>query len=58
VSILKLSSHTIILQDSLRYLVQDSLSGYTQMMLDACCTVLDMPEEITWGDDVIKTQYK
>ncbi|XP_076826201.1 dynein axonemal heavy chain 1-like isoform X3 [Clavelina lepadiformis] len=46
------------MQDSLRYLVQDSLSNFTNMILDACYQVLECPDIITWGDSIIVSKYK
>ena len=48
----------MVTQDSLRYLVQDSLTSYTQMILDSCHSIIELPEEFTWGDNVIKSTYK
>jgi dynein heavy chain len=39
------------MQDSLRFLVQDSLVHYTQMVLDACWQVVDIKESFVWPDD-------
>lgn len=46
------------MQDSLRYLVQDSLVSFTQMILDACYSTMDCAEDMTWGSDVITSKYK
>ncbi|XP_029455356.1 dynein heavy chain 1, axonemal [Rhinatrema bivittatum] len=46
------------LQDSLRFLVQDSLVNFTQFILDACCSVLDCTEDMEWGEDLINSPYK
>ncbi|XP_048578532.1 dynein axonemal heavy chain 1-like isoform X2 [Nematostella vectensis] len=46
------------MQDSLRYLVQDSLAAFTNMILDACCSVIDIPEELDWGTDILNSPYK
>ena len=46
------------MQDSLRYLVQDSLVNFTQMIVDACFATLHLDEEIVWGKDVINSLYK
>jgi len=45
-------------EDSLRYLVQDSLSNFTQMIEDACQPTMECEEGMTWGDDVINSPYK
>ncbi|XP_026529026.1 dynein heavy chain 1, axonemal [Notechis scutatus] len=47
-----------MLQDSVRYLVQDSLVNFTQLFLDACYSVLDCPENMMWGDDLVNSPYK
>lgn len=47
-----------MLQDSVRYLVQDSLVNFTQLFLDACHSVLDCPENLTWGEDLVNSPYK
>ncbi|XP_075795609.1 dynein axonemal heavy chain 1 isoform X2 [Pelodiscus sinensis] len=46
------------LQDSVRFLVQDSLVSFTQFLLDACCGVLDCSEDMDWGEDLINSPYK
>ncbi|KAM7402690.1 hypothetical protein PAMP_017906 [Pampus punctatissimus] len=46
------------LQDSLRYLVQDSLISLTQLLLDACHSVLTCPEDLVWGNNLINSPYK
>ncbi|NWW95122.1 DYH1 protein, partial [Rhynochetos jubatus] len=47
-----------ILQDSLRFLVQNSLLGFTQLLLDACHGILDCSEDMEWGDDLINSPYR
>ncbi|XP_045153350.1 dynein axonemal heavy chain 1 [Echinops telfairi] len=47
-----------MLQDSLRFLVQDSLASFTQFISDACCSVLDCSEDMVWGDDLINSPYR
>ncbi|XP_053154302.1 dynein axonemal heavy chain 1 isoform X2 [Hemicordylus capensis] len=47
-----------MLQDSLRYLVQDSLANFTQLFVDSCYTVLNCPENMDWGDDLVNSPYK
>ncbi|XP_022110107.1 dynein heavy chain 1, axonemal-like isoform X1 [Acanthaster planci] len=46
------------MQDSLRYLVQDSLVNFTQMILDAACAVLTLPADLEWDKDLIKVKYR
>ncbi|XP_062252615.1 dynein axonemal heavy chain 1 [Platichthys flesus] len=46
------------MQDSLRYLVLDSLLGLTHSMLDACQSVLTCPQDMVWGSDLITSPYK
>ena len=46
------------MQDSLRYLVQDSLVNFTQMILNACHSTLDCDGDMVWGDNVIVSPYK
>lgn len=46
------------LQDSLRYLVQDSLISLTQLLLDACHSVLTCPQDLVWGNNLINSPYK
>ena len=46
------------MQDSLRYLVQDSLVNFTQMIVDACYATNQIDEDIVWGKDVINSPYK
>ncbi|XP_066453022.1 dynein axonemal heavy chain 1 isoform X2 [Eleutherodactylus coqui] len=46
------------LQDSLRFLVQDSIVSFTQFILDACYSVLSCPDELDWGGDLINSPYK
>lgn len=46
------------LQDSLRYLVQESLVSLTQLVLDACHSVLKCPQDLVWGDNLITSSYK
>ena len=45
-------------KDSLRYLVQDSLSNFTQMVVDACHTTMQCDDSMEWGSDVINSPYK
>ncbi|XP_071830856.1 dynein axonemal heavy chain 1-like isoform X2 [Apostichopus japonicus] len=46
------------MQDSLRYLVQDSLVSFTQMLLDAAFSVLELSGEMEWGMNLIHSQFK
>ncbi|CAM4703272.1 unnamed protein product [Lepidochelys kempii] len=46
------------LQDSVRFLVQDSLVSFTQLLLDACGSVQDCSEDMEWGGDLINSPYK
>ncbi|XP_034631618.1 dynein heavy chain 1, axonemal-like [Trachemys scripta elegans] len=46
------------LQDSVRFLVQDSLVSFTQLLLDACGNVLNCSEDMEWGGDLINSPYK
>ncbi len=45
-------------QDSLRYLVQDSLVNFTQMIVDAASAVLQLPADMEWEKDLIKVKYR
>lgn len=45
------------LQNSLRFLVQDSLTSLTQLLLDACHSVLTCPQELVWGNNLITSPY-
>ncbi|KAF3689531.1 Dynein heavy chain 1 [Channa argus] len=46
------------MQDSLRYLVQDSLVSLTCLVLDACHSVLTCSKDLVWGNDLITSPYK
>ncbi|AWP03287.1 putative dynein heavy chain 1 axonemal [Scophthalmus maximus] len=46
------------MQDSLRYLVQDSLVSLTHLLMDACQSVLTCPQDLVWGNDLISSPYK
>ncbi|XP_030634236.1 dynein heavy chain 1, axonemal [Chanos chanos] len=46
------------LQDSLRFLVQDSLVSFAQLLLDVCQGVIHCSEDLTWGSDLINSPYK
>ncbi|NXN51379.1 DYH1 protein, partial [Rynchops niger] len=47
-----------MLQDSLRYLVQNSLISFTQLLLDACHGILSCTQDMEWGDDLINSPYR
>ncbi|KAG7240353.1 hypothetical protein INR49_026924, partial [Caranx melampygus] len=46
------------MQDSLRNLVQNSLLSLTRFVLDACHSVLNCPQDLVWGKDLITSPYK
>ena len=46
------------MQDSLRFLVQDSLVNFTQMIVDGCVSTFECEEGMKWGKDVIHSSYK
>lgn len=46
-----------MLQDSLRYLVQNSLISFTQFVLDVCQSVLNCSQDMEWGDDITNSPY-
>uniref|UniRef100_A0A3Q3STI9 Dynein, axonemal, heavy chain 1 n=1 Tax=Mastacembelus armatus TaxID=205130 RepID=A0A3Q3STI9_9TELE len=46
------------MQDSLRYLVLDSLVSLTNLLLDACHSVLTCPQNLIWGDNLITSPYR
>ncbi|XP_029358997.1 dynein heavy chain 1, axonemal [Echeneis naucrates] len=46
------------MQHSLRCLVQNSLSSFTHLILDACHSVLTCPRGLRWGSNLITSQYK
>ncbi|XP_052808511.1 dynein axonemal heavy chain 1-like isoform X3 [Mya arenaria] len=47
-----------MMQDSMRFLVQNSLNLFTQMILDACHSTMSLPEDFVWGKDVISSTYR
>ncbi|XP_038950112.1 dynein axonemal heavy chain 1 isoform X1 [Rattus norvegicus] len=47
-----------MLQDTLRFLVQDSLGSFAQFIGDACCSVLECIDDMDWGEDLINSPYK
>ena len=42
----------------LRYLVQDSLVSFTQMVLDGCHSTLELPEDFEWEENFHVSNYK
>lgn len=47
------------MQDSLRFLVQDSLVNYTQMVVDSCWQVIDIKDTFEWPEsDLISSNLK
>ena len=54
-----LDSVKFMMQDTLRFLVQDSYQNYVRMVADACSPVLRMAEDFKWSkDDLINSPYK
>ncbi|XP_053785531.1 dynein axonemal heavy chain 1 isoform X3 [Desmodus rotundus] len=47
-----------MLQDTLRFLVQDSLTSFSQFISDACCSVVDCTDDMVWGEDLINSPYR
>lgn len=47
-----------MLQDTLRFLVQDSLASFSQFISDACCSVLGCADDMVWGEDLINSPYR
>ncbi|XP_008850074.1 dynein heavy chain 1, axonemal [Nannospalax galili] len=47
-----------VLQDTLRFLVQDSLSSFSQFIGDACCSVLDCTDDMVWGEGCMNSPYR
>ena len=45
-------------QDSMRFLVQDSLVNFTQMIVDACHSTMEVEESYTWGKDLISSTFR
>lgn len=45
------------MQDSLRYLVQDSLVSYTQMVVDSCWQVVDIKDDYSWTENDLINSY-
>lgn len=48
----------LFIQDTLRYLVQDSLATYKRMIIDACHDVMNVEEDLDWGNDIVNSPYK
>ncbi|KAI7795154.1 dynein axonemal heavy chain 1 [Triplophysa rosa] len=46
-----------IQQDSLRFLVQDSLASLAKLVLDACHSVIHCPKDLSWGFDLKNSPY-
>lgn len=46
------------LEDSLRFLVQDSLASLTKLLLDACHSVLTCPQNLVWGNNLVASPYQ
>ncbi|XP_041639844.1 dynein heavy chain 1, axonemal [Cheilinus undulatus] len=46
------------MQDSLRFLIQDSLASLSQLLLDACFSVLTCPQDLVWGNNLNHSPYK
>ncbi|KAJ8395762.1 hypothetical protein AAFF_G00029990 [Aldrovandia affinis] len=46
------------LEDTLRFLVQDSLASLARLVFDSCQDLLSVPEDLTWGSDLINSPYK
>ena len=48
-----------MMQDTLRFLVQDSCQNYVRMITDACVSVLQLQEGFKWAKaDLSTSQYK
>ncbi|CAG5132289.1 unnamed protein product, partial [Candidula unifasciata] len=47
-----------IMQDSMRFLVQDSLVNFTQMIVDASNSAIELDEEFVWGSDLLTSKIK
>jgi dynein heavy chain len=48
-----------MMQDTLRFLVQESCQNYVRMIIDACSNVLHMKEDFKWpNNDLIHSSYK
>lgn len=53
-----LSISPVYLQDSMRFLIQDSLANFTQMVVDACYSTVEVKEDFVWGGDIINSPFK
>lgn len=47
-----------MMQDTLRYLVNESLMNFTRMLKDACACTFDLKEPFTWKNDIISSPFK
>lgn len=47
-----------MLQDTLRFLVQDLLVSFSQFISDVCCSVFDCIDVMVWGEDFINSFYR
>ena len=45
-------------EDSLRYLVQDSLVSFTQMILDAAHSTLELQDDFEWSGNYINSTFR
>ncbi|XP_054472107.1 dynein axonemal heavy chain 1 [Anoplopoma fimbria] len=48
----------LTLEDSLRFLVKNSLISLTQLLLSACNSLLTCPQDLAWGNNLITSPYK
>lgn len=46
-----------IQQDSLRFLVENSLARLAKLVLDACHSVIHCPKDLSWGSDLKNSPY-
>ncbi|KAM8915859.1 dynein axonemal heavy chain 1-like [Spinachia spinachia] len=46
------------LQDSLHFLLQNSLVSLSELLLNACHSVLTCPQDLAWGNNLITSPYK
>jgi dynein heavy chain len=42
----------------MRYLIQESLLNFTQMVVDACHSALSIEEDFVWGKDFLSSPFK
>nr|KAG5711096.1 hypothetical protein BaRGS_004740 [Batillaria attramentaria] len=47
-----------MMQDSLRFLTQDSLHTYTQLVVDACHTLISVDDEFRWGNNLLNSSFR